>query len=107
MGHVVTAPLAIVRTTEGTFVHVYEGAPVPASADPADVERLVSIGALAEGNEVEAVPAESGSPVSSGPVKPAGNASYDAWATYAVESGNATEDEVAALTRDELRELYG
>lgn len=39
--------------------------------------------------------------------KPAGNASLEAWATYALESGQASEDEVKGLSRDELRELYG
>ena len=39
--------------------------------------------------------------------RPAGNASQDAWATYALESGQASEDEVKDLSRDELRELYG
>lgn len=39
--------------------------------------------------------------------KPHGNAGQAAWATYALESGQASEDEVKDLTRDELRELYG
>ena len=39
--------------------------------------------------------------------RPAGNASQEAWATYALESDQASEDEVKGLTRDELRELYG
>lgn len=39
--------------------------------------------------------------------RPAGNASQEAWATYALESGQASEDEVKDLSRDELRELYG
>lgn len=39
--------------------------------------------------------------------RPAGNASQEAWATYAMESDQASEDEVKGLTRDELRELYG
>lgn len=52
-------------------------------------------------------------PVAAGPEappaveRPAGNASLEAWATYALESGQASEDEVKGLTRDELRELYG
>jgi len=47
--------------------------------------------------------------VEDGPVyeRPAGNASQEAWATYALESGQASEDEVKDLSRDELRELYG
>lgn len=39
--------------------------------------------------------------------RPAGNASQEAWATYALESGQASEDEVKGLSRDDLRELYG
>lgn len=39
--------------------------------------------------------------------RPAGNASQEAWATYATESGQASEDEVKGLSRDDLRELYG
>lgn len=38
--------------------------------------------------------------------QPAGNASTEAWRDYALTQG-ATEDEVADLTRNELRELYG
>jgi hypothetical protein len=109
MGYVVAVPLAIVRTSEGTLIHLYDGQPVPDNADPADLERLAAGGFLAEVNESAAVPAEPEpvQPVQSAPTKPAGNASYDAWATYVVESGHASEDEVSGLTRDELRELYG
>jgi hypothetical protein len=39
--------------------------------------------------------------------RPAGNASQEAWATYALESGKASEDEIKDLSRDDLRELYG
>lgn len=38
--------------------------------------------------------------------QPAGNASADDWRAYALTQG-ATEDEVAALSRNELREKYG
>jgi hypothetical protein len=37
---------------------------------------------------------------------PSGNASADAWRDYALTQG-ATEDEVADLSRNELRDLYG
>ena len=39
------------------------------------------------------------------PEKPAGNASHEAWAAYAVARGGTVE-EVETLSRDELRELY-
>lgn len=39
--------------------------------------------------------------------RPAGNASLEAWATYALESDQASEDDIKGLSRDELRELYG
>jgi hypothetical protein len=38
--------------------------------------------------------------------QPAGNASVDAWRGYALTQG-ATEDEVADLSRNELRDKYG
>jgi len=39
--------------------------------------------------------------------RPAGNASLEAWTNYALESDQASEDDVKGLSRDELRELYG
>lgn len=38
--------------------------------------------------------------------QPAGNASAEEWRAYALTQG-ATEDEVADLSRNELRDLYG
>lgn len=103
MGYVVAVPLAIVRMGNGSMVHLYEGQPVPSDADPEHVKTLVAAEALAPGN------GSAGEPEASAPeiVKPAGNASFDAWATYAVDSGQATEEDVKGMTRDELRELYG
>ena len=80
---------------------LYDGQPVPADADPAHLENLADLGYVAEGNEPGAVPAESG------PVKPAGNASFDEWSAYAVETGQATADDLKGMSRNELRELYG
>lgn len=101
MGYAVAVPLAIVRTTDGGLIHLYEGQPVPGNADPKDVERLASDGFVA------AVSGSSVPAASVGPVKPAGNASFEEWAAYAVESGQATADDVESLSRNELRELYG
>lgn len=102
MGYAVAVPLAIVRTNEGGLIHLYEGQPVPGNADPKDVERLADGGFVAAVNGSAVVPAE--------PVqveKPAGNASFEEWAAYAVETGQATADELKGLSRNELRELYG
>lgn len=38
--------------------------------------------------------------------RPHGNAGRDAWANYVLESGQASEDEIKDLSRDELREKY-
>lgn len=57
-----------------------------------------------EKTEVADEPVEPAAPVFE---RPAGNASQEAWANYALESGQASEDEVKDLSRDELRELYG
>lgn len=79
----------------------YEGAIVPDSADEENLQSLLT-GEMVE--MVEEEPAQDPSPVFD---KPAGNASQEAWATYALESGQASEDEVKGLSRDDLRELYG
>jgi len=106
MGRVVTAPLVIVRTKEQGLIHLYVGQPVPGNADPEDVKRLAEEGFLGddsqETNTTKAAPAEQ----SDEPARPAGNATKEEWATYAVDSGKATPDEVKGLTRDELRGLY-
>lgn len=56
------------------------------------------------GEDTSAASGEASPPVFE---RPAGNASQETWATYALESGQASEDEVKDLSRDELRELYG
>lgn len=81
----------------------YEGAVLPDSADEENLRILL------EGEMVEQVEASVQEVVEEAPAfeRPAGNASQEAWATYALESGQASEDEVKDLSRDELRELYG
>jgi hypothetical protein len=103
MGHIVAAPLVIVRTQEGGHLYLYEGMPVPANADKEDVERLDRDGFFAD-SATSAEPAAEPDEAPSG--RPAGNASREEWATYAVESGKATDEEVQGLSRDELRGLY-
>ena len=84
----------------------YKGALVP-NVDDACAAHNISIGFAEEYSQ----PAEESraDPRPPTPVleRPAGNASQEAWATYALESDQASEDEVKGLTRDELRELYG
>lgn len=103
MGHKVTAPLVIVRLKdEQGLMHLYDGQPVPGNADPKDVERLTREGFLS-GEADNSAPRPADDEPSG---RPAGNGSRDEWAAYAVASGQATEDEVKGLTRDELRGLY-
>jgi hypothetical protein len=74
--------------------------------DPKHVEALVELGMVesADSGDEPGEPADPEPPVFE---RPAGNAGRDAWATYALESGQASEDEIKDLSRDELRELYG
>lgn len=39
--YVVTAPLAVIKQENSTFVHVYAGGPVPADSDAAHVKQLL------------------------------------------------------------------
>lgn len=71
--------------------------------DQKHVDALVELGMVAKAGE----PAVEDDPAQRVFDKPAGNASQEAWATYALESGQASEDEVKGLSRDDLRELYG
>jgi hypothetical protein len=108
MSYVVTVPLAIIRMSDGTLVHLYEGAIVPKDADPEHVETLLRDKAIGDPDKAD----DDSDDASAGgrqptPDKPAGNSSYDAWAAYAVNSGQATDEDVKGMTRDELRELYG
>lgn len=58
------APLTSVRLQSGARWHVDQGAPVPASADPEDVARLVEEGFLevVDSDEVSVVPEPTPSP---------------------------------------------
>jgi len=83
------APLTLVKDSEGRYLHVYKGAPVPASADPDDVKRLLkegyleadmpataktSTGSRASGSRSSrsTKPADTNSPADEGPVAPTG-----------------------------------
>jgi len=102
MGYVVTAPLAIVRTSDGKMIHLYDGQIIPQHAEADDLKRLHADGFIARSNEAAPTAV-----VVDGVEKPAGNATHGAWAAYAIETGQATKDDLKGLTRDELRDLYG
>jgi hypothetical protein len=111
MGYVVKAPLVIARTENDGYVHLYDGSPVPDNIVADDVERLAGAGFLADAEAPSEATPEPGVvepvPDKEKPVKPAGNASHEAWVDYVVQSGRATHDEVRNLTRDEIRDRYG
>lgn len=97
-----------VKALSGEVVQGYYAPAVVEAAEGEVLDRHLARGLV---EAVEAEPAESADggvemqPL--GPERPHGNAGRDAWATYAVESGQASEDDVKDLSRDELRELYG
>jgi hypothetical protein len=93
----VTAPLVQVRRTDGSYVHVYEGGVLPDEADPEHVKQLLDGKMIASGGSSESA--------DDGDTRPAGNASHDEWAAYAVSQG-MSEEEAAGKSRDELRDLY-
>lgn len=72
-------------------VVLLEGADVPDWATDLIDDHLID-GADEESDEIE---------------KPAGNASLEAWATYVLESDQASENEIKGMSRDELRDKYG
>jgi hypothetical protein len=98
------APLTLVRTLgengTATLVYVDAGRPVPASADPEDVKRLVAEGFL---EAVKPEPAATGDAGKGG--APAKSASKADWKAYAIAQGVSEEDAEKA-TRDELAALY-
>jgi hypothetical protein len=83
----------------------YAGAVVGDVVDEAQAKAQADAGLLEEFSVPTAEPEPPAAPVAV--ERPAGNASLEAWATYALESDQASEDEVKGLSRDELRELYG
>lgn len=99
MAYTVTAPLVIATAENGSQHHLYQGSPLPAYIGQDELDRLAADGVISKTDD----------PEPEAPVfeRPAGNASQEAWATYAMESGQASEDEVKDLSRDDLREKYG
>lgn len=106
----VTAPYVTLKVKDVSGVTVvqgyYAGGVVQDPLEDEQFEKHVRNGWI---EEAEDAPAEEVPETPEAPVfeRPAGNASQEAWATYALESGQASEDEVKDLSRDELRELYG
>lgn len=120
--YTVVAPLVIVRCDDATTQYVYSGGVLPESANAEHVAELLEGGLIAEVGddglvveEIEKVPADEPEPVTDPaeddllgtepPAKPHGNAGYDAWAEYARAMG-ASEEDLAGLSRDEIRSLY-
>lgn len=108
MGYRVTAPYVVVKyigTTGSAEVRgFYEGAILPDTMDDENLKHHVDSGLV---KKVEtAAPVEPEPLVPPADQVPAGNASQQAWADYAMANGASPED-VKDLSRDELRELYG
>lgn len=105
----VIAPYVTLRVKALTGTDVVQGYYAPAVIDAEEgevLDRHLASGMVekVEADKSATDPAEPETPVFE---RPAGNASQEAWATYALESGQASEDEVKGLSRDDLRELYG
>jgi hypothetical protein len=99
MGHMVTAPLVIAAAENGSLHHVYQGSPLPAYIGQDEIDRLAADGMIASDD----------APVTETAAfeRPAGNASLEAWAAYVLGSDQASEDEIAGMSRDALRDKYG
>lgn len=109
----VTAPYVTLKVKDVSGVTIvqgyYAGGVVQDPIEDDQFDKHVRNGWVEEAAASEPEPERPATVVEDGPVyeRPAGNASQEAWATYALESGQASEDEVRDLSRDELRELYG
>jgi hypothetical protein len=110
---VVLAPLVIATDTSGQMHHLYRGAIVGDAFSKEERKRLqdaemIGVEGAKPKKATSSVAADS-APASEdqGPTPPAGNASTEEWATYAVSSGQATEDEVQGMKQSELRDKYG
>jgi hypothetical protein len=107
MTHMVTAPLVIATAENGSQHHVYQGSPLPAFIGQDERDRLVADGMIAAVEEPTEDPASEPGEDAPELERPAGNASLEAWAAYVLESDQASEDEIAGMSRDALREKYG
>lgn len=96
MAYTVTAPLVVVQDEQGSYHHIYQGAPLPKFVSDEDAERL------AEGGLIEQDDAERGEQQS----RPAKAASKAEWVAFAVAQGMSEEDAEAA-TKDDLVSAFG
>jgi len=115
------APLSLVRTVDSGMEYVYAGKPVPRSADPADVRRLLDEGFLVEVASVEAAAeVEVEQPDDPGLVnaeqpdtgdgdeaapRPPRAAAKEVWVDYAVAQG-VDRAAAEALTKQELVDRF-
>lgn len=93
------APLTMVRTTAGSYVHVFAEDAVPADITDDDLKRL-----LDEGYIVEAPAAEDSADSDGG--APAKSATKADWEAYARSQG-ATDADLEGKTKDDLVNAYG
>lgn len=111
--YLVTAPYVTLKVKDVSGVAIvqgyYAGGVVQNLVEDEQFEKHVRNGCVEEAEEAPVEEPAEAPPAPEAPVfeRPAGNASQEAWAIYALESGQASEDEVRDLSRDELRELYG
>lgn len=99
--HTVTAPLVVLRQQDGSRVHLYQGAPVPDTADSEHVDQLVELGML--GKAETAVAAASGEAPAGPPAKSASKADWEAYA----RSQGATDADLDGATKDDIVAIYG
>jgi len=97
MAYKVTAPLVTARTENDRIVYLYRGDVVPAGLAKNSLDHLKSLGFITEADAPTKDPNEG--------VKPAGNASLEAWQAYA-ESQGVAKDDLYGKTRDEIRALF-
>lgn len=125
------APLSLVRTVDSGMEYVYAGKPVPRSADPADVRRLLDEGFLVEVASVEAAAEveadrpddpglvnadQAGADRSGDPVevaRPPRAGAKELWVDFAVsQRGDGVDEDAAraqaeAMTKQELVDRFG
>jgi hypothetical protein len=93
----VTAPMITALTENDRVVYLYRGDVVPEGLAKDSLEHLKSLGFITESEAPTKDPDEG--------VKPAGNASLEAWQKYAESQGLAVDD-LDGKTRDDIRALF-
>lgn len=100
MSYVVTAPLCLVHTP-ANLLYLYNGSPVPADTEPADITRLLAFGMIEEvvEPEPETIPETPETPVSDANLAELDYPSLQALAKEKGIAANQTKDElIAALS---------